>query len=125
MVGYVADACHMSGQGEEKSMSITFNVPRTSCHSSVDNPAVTVSRLLMLPDAPFVYILTARFGQDPLEHFFGLLRHAADCEDHPLPPCLFSCIAYCQFTVCCGYLVCASVAIRIINCVTPNSVLPQ
>ena len=39
--------------------------------------------LLMLPDAPFVYILTSRFGQDPLEHFFGLLRHAAGCEDHP------------------------------------------
>lgn len=39
--------------------------------------------LLMLPDAPFAYILTSRFGQDPLEHFFGLLRHAAGCDDHP------------------------------------------
>jgi hypothetical protein len=39
--------------------------------------------LLTLPEAPFAYVLTSRFGQDPLEHFFGLLRYAAGCEDHP------------------------------------------
>src|SRR6218665_1917230 len=116
MVGYVADACHMSGQGEKKSMSITFNVPRTSCHSSVDNPAVTVS----------TNVTRCPFSLHP--HFTlwtGSPGTFLVVKTTPLPPCLFSCIAYCRFTVCCGYLVGASVAIRIINCVTPNSVLPQ
>src|SRR6218665_2770732 len=44
--------------------------------------------LLMLPDAPFIYILTSRFGQDPLVHFFGLLyAMPLVVKTTPLPPC--------------------------------------